>query len=103
MSDMTGDGLSDLLWRNTGTGQIAIWELNGASVKNTYALPICPTEWVVAAIGDYNADGVLDIAWRNTINGNNAYWYLGYPAGKLIGTPLAAANGDLAWEIAGPR
>ena len=27
--DFNGDGLSDILWQNTSTGQASIWEMNG--------------------------------------------------------------------------
>ena len=29
--DFNGDGISDILWQNTSTGQAAIWEMNGTT------------------------------------------------------------------------
>ena len=32
MGDFNGDGIADVLWRNTGSGDVAEWLMNGGTV-----------------------------------------------------------------------
>ena len=34
MADLDGDGKSDLIWRNTQSGDVAEWLMNGAALKS---------------------------------------------------------------------
>jgi hypothetical protein len=47
LGDFNGDGQSDLLWRNTTTGQTAIWFLNGVQVSSTAGVATVGTDWVI--------------------------------------------------------
>jgi hypothetical protein len=42
VSDFNGDGRPDVLWRNTQTGQVAAWIMNGASYAGTDLLAAVP-------------------------------------------------------------
>ncbi len=44
--DYNGDGMSDLLWKD-GSGNLAIWFLNGSSVSSTASLGNVGTSWAV--------------------------------------------------------
>jgi FG-GAP repeat len=46
--DYNGDGMSDLLWRDS-SGNTAIWFMNGVTVATTAALGNIPTVWTVQA------------------------------------------------------
>jgi len=62
--DFDGDGTTDLLWRNTNTGQLIVW-LVRAGVVATGAgldLPDITKDWTVVARGDFDGDGRDDIA-----------------------------------------
>ena len=66
--DFNGDGLSDLLWRNTD-GSLSDWlgQADGGFTNNdsiAFTAGV-PTSWHVADTGDYNGDGRFDILWRN--------------------------------------
>ncbi|HEY9907909.1 MAG TPA: hypothetical protein V6D18_09950, partial [Thermosynechococcaceae cyanobacterium] len=39
VSDFTGDGLADILWRNDANGDTTLWELDGTSLRQDYVLP----------------------------------------------------------------
>ena len=41
VGDLTGDGKPDLVWRNTTTGENAVWQMNGLTV-DPYADPTAP-------------------------------------------------------------
>src|SRR5260221_11500828 len=47
--DFNGDGKWDILWRDTTSGNIAIWEMNGTTVlnPNTAGVGNVPTTWTI--------------------------------------------------------
>lgn len=59
-SDLDGNFLGDLLWRNPASGQNKVWLNPG---KTLVALPITAagSTWRVAAQGDFDGDGKTDI------------------------------------------
>jgi hypothetical protein len=44
--DYNGDGMSDLLWRDT-SGNTSMWFMNGTTVASTGAVGNIPTNWTV--------------------------------------------------------
>jgi Ca2+-binding RTX toxin-like protein len=92
--DLNGNGTSDVLWRNTATGQNVIWR-DGSSA-NTQAVTTVTLDWKVAAIEDFNGDGVSDLFFRSTNSGLNVIWRGGDSAnGQAMGTV------DLNWNVVG--
>jgi hypothetical protein len=47
--DYDGDGMSDILWRDTG-GNTAIWFMNGTNVASSAAVGNIPTTWTVQSV-----------------------------------------------------
>lgn len=111
--DMTGDGISDIIWRNPNTGRNAVWGLNGATTSapsvnssQKYFLADAPVGWELEQVGDYDDDGIGDFLWRNYTNGDNAIWYMQSTAGngyiKQNGNYLIApATPSGQWELEG--
>ena len=67
---------SDILWRNTSTGENSVWLMNGITLTATVSLPtVSDTAWELVGTGDFNGDGKLDILWRHT-SGVNYVWYM---------------------------
>jgi hypothetical protein len=46
--DFDGDGKADILWRNTATGQDAIWFMNGATLSNGPSTGTLDSGWSIA-------------------------------------------------------
>ena len=46
--DYNGDGISDLLWRDS-SGNTAIWFMNGVTVASTAVVGNIPTVWMLQA------------------------------------------------------
>ena len=76
--DFNGDGLSDILWYNTSSGQALVWFLNGATVIGGGSPGSVPVGqgWTIAGTGDFNGDGFSDILWYNTSSGQVVVWLL---------------------------
>jgi hypothetical protein len=45
--DFNGDGMTDMLWRNTASGDASIWFMNGMAIASTGAVGNIPTSWNV--------------------------------------------------------
>jgi hypothetical protein len=97
-NDFNGDGSSDLLWRNSGTGQVGIWNSNGAG-GFTYQIinPGDPT-WQIVGTGDFNGIGKDGILWRSTTSGQVGIWNSNGSGGF---TYQINSEGDLNWQIQG--
>lgn len=67
--DFDGDGQTDLVWRNTQTGRVVLWLMNGTTRTGTTVRWSGDAAWVPIAAADFNADGKRDLAWRNATTG----------------------------------
>jgi kumamolisin len=74
--DFNGDGKQDILWRNTQTGEVDIWFMNGASVVSKAYVATVGPDWKVAGIAYFNGDGQSDILWQNTVDGRFVIWIM---------------------------
>src|SRR3954470_15086098 len=68
VSDITGDGKSDLLWYNPATRQFAVWLMDGTAQAGSSYLPV-GTNWKIAATADFNGDGKADLLWYDASTG----------------------------------
>jgi len=93
--DFYGDGDIDILWRDSNTGAVAIWNLNGTQIKSTTTLGAVPNTWNVVQTGDYNGDGTSDILWQDN-SGNLAIWFLS--AGQ-VSSSVNAGNIGMNWTV----
>jgi hypothetical protein len=76
-SDLNGDGKADIVWRNTTTGMVTTWLMNGTTMSSNGTLLAAGNgAWTVAGIGDLNGDGKADIVWRNASTGQVTGWLM---------------------------
>ncbi len=61
-----GDGTSDLLWRNSATGQVVAWTLAGTTLSGSGSLGVVNATMTILSTGDFNGDGRDDILWRRS-------------------------------------
>ena len=102
VGDFTGNGTSDLLWRNTD-GTLAEWTMNGSQITSGQAVtfqgnPVTlDASWQIAQIGDFSGTGTSDILWRNS-DGALAEWTMNgsqITSGQSVtfqGNPVSLAN-----------
>src|SRR5580698_1887951 len=68
--DFNHDGHSDMLFQNTSSGQVSIWEMNGNKLIG--GGPVSPNPgpaWQAIGTGDFNGDGFSDILFQNKNSG----------------------------------
>jgi ELWxxDGT repeat protein len=68
------NGMPDLLWRNTSSGDVALWNSNGAESFVFQDFGVVPSSWQIQGTGDFNGDGKADLLWLNTSSGDVALW-----------------------------
>ncbi len=109
IGDLSGDGKSDLLWRDAN-GSTAVWIMDGSSITGSGYLNVNGTivapdrSWSVAGMGDFNGDNTSDLLWRNAATGELAEWQL--HSSDIIGSAdvnngSIALRPDASWSVAG--
>ena len=65
-ADFDGDGIADLLWRNT-SGVNALWEMNSnGTIKNAFNVQSVGSNYHLVGVGDFDGDGKSgDLLWRD--------------------------------------
>jgi hypothetical protein len=94
IGDFDADGRSDVLWRNSTTGQNAIWRSSTAATRLAVAT-VSNLDWQVAAVGDFNGDRRSDILWRNSRTGANVIW----KSGSSLTPQAVTGVTNLAWKV----
>src|SRR2546427_1321114 len=98
--DFDGDCKSDVLWRNTATGQDYLWLMNGLTIASGgFLATVDDPAWQIQGTGDFDGDGKADILWRNSSTGQN-YIY------AMNGLTIASEGylrtvADQAWQVKG--
>jgi hypothetical protein len=50
VGDFNGDGKADILWRNSSTGQVEIWLMNGATLTGQGSPGSPTTDWQIVPL-----------------------------------------------------
>src|SRR3954465_2196800 len=99
IGDFTGDGQSDLLFRNVSTGEIATWAIaNNALSTAPKVLGSTAPQYHVVAVDDFTGDHQADILFRNE-NGNVAIWQVANNA--LVGAPSIVGSAPTNYHVVG--
>jgi len=97
MGDYDGDGILDILWRDTSAGTVAIWFLNSSGVQSSASVATVPisANWSIVQTGDYNYDGMSDIIWKDG-TGNVAIWLMN---GATVSKSAGFGNVGTTWTV----
>ncbi len=74
--DFDGDGKQDLLWRNTSTGQVGVWLMNGSMATAAANIGSPALSWTIINTGDFNGDRKSDILWQLGTTGQYGVWFM---------------------------
>ena len=95
VGDLDGNGTADLVWRNTSSGAVAVWFMNGATIASTGFPPGVTLDWAIRQVDDLNADGKADLVWRHT-TGAVAIWLMNGVLVTFTGFPGTI---PMDWQI----
>ena len=101
--DFNGDGHADLIWYNTGSGDVSVWDMDDLSVLQygaTFTSLAPSSGWQPVAAPDVNDDGVPDLVWWNKNTGELSAWTLNSgapPSVSHFGTDFAMLS-DTTWK-----
>jgi hypothetical protein len=106
VADFDRDGRQDILWHHSGSGQAALWYMNGVVlVSGTLTDPpgLSDLAWQMGTVGDYNADQKPDIVWRHQPSGQMVVWFM--DNATLISGAFTNPSTfpDANWKLVGPR
>ncbi|TBX16086.1 hypothetical protein TK43_17905 [Roseovarius sp. JS7-11] len=96
LSDLTGDGTDDILWRNGTTGQYGMFDMSGGTPTWSVLGQETPV-WQISFVGDFDGDGTDDILWRNETTGGTGMFAMG--SGIPVWNGLGTAGSE--WQIMG--
>lgn len=98
MGDFNGDRNGDILWRNSETGQVAIWLMNGTTrIGANVVQSSVDLNWTLESTGDFNGDGNTDILWRHS-DGRVATWMMN-GLDRIGASVLSTGPLSSAWTI----
>ncbi len=95
ITDLSGDGKSDLLIQSGPNGTISAYLMNGTSITTAAGLIGGGAGWSVSRTADLNGDGRADILWRHT-DGTVVVWLMNGTAIIGGGPVLGAGSG---WSV----
>ena len=100
--DIDGDGMADLLWWNSSTGQVFVMLMNGLNIKaQGLVYTEANTTWKIVATGDM--DGVRAanrLVWHNSVTGQVYLQRLTYQNGAFSQTGLIiGTEPNTSWNI----
>ncbi|MES2964767.1 MAG: VCBS repeat-containing protein [Bdellovibrionota bacterium] len=89
--DFDGDGKTDIFWRNKSTDQVAMWFMDGATVKSTAAVGggLIADEWRFLGAGDFDGDRKGDLLMLDTNTNRLRLWLMN---GATIASNLAPSQ-----------
>jgi len=98
------DGMSDILWRNSSTGENWLYQVDGTGIDSSVRInTVVPTTWQIVGNGDYDGDGDADILWRNSVSDQNWMYLMN---GSLVESSMVVVWDSVftiptLWSVAG--
>ena len=99
----TADGYPDLLWWNSLSGEMSIWNLQDQSVTQYGAdfSQIANTNWKPEAVADNNAKGAWTLVFEDAKSGDICRWLMNGSTVMQYGGTIASLGAKTPWQIVG--
>lgn len=88
-----------IVLQNVNTGLRVAWEMNRTAFQRSVDVSTEPTEWSIAASGDFTGDGVPDLLWQRRATGDQVIWRMDGFRWTGEQTPLMQVHPD--WRVVG--
>lgn len=99
-ADFNRDGAGDIVWRNSATGDTAVWFMNFSEYLGAADLGrVTDQNWIVAGAADFTGDNQVDLLWHNTKTGDVSLWVLN--GTSFSSAVLLPRVSDVNWQIVG--
>jgi uncharacterized repeat protein (TIGR03803 family) len=72
--NFTGNGTSDILYRNDATGDTGFYGIVNSANSGWNDVGASSTAYGIVGVGDFNGDGTSDILYRNAITGDTGFY-----------------------------
>ena len=89
---------SDVLFRDSSSGTVGQWSMNGSAVLSALGNGALPSNWSIVGTGDFNGDGTTDILLRDANSGTVADWLMN---NSQIQSAVAVSVLPSNWSIVG--
>ncbi|WP_441234184.1 Ig-like domain-containing protein [Bradyrhizobium sp. 930_D9_N1_4] len=98
--DFNADGKSDLLFVNSATNGIAVWQMDGAKIAAGPQIGVMAQGFHIASTGDFNGDGKTDLFMINDNTHDAMIWQMN---GTQVAskTTIATINVAGGWDFVG--
>jgi hypothetical protein len=99
--DFDGSGTTDLLWRNSATGENYLYPMNGTVIGpgEGFLRTVADSNWQIAAVGDFDGNGLADVLWRNKATGENYIYFMN--GTSIVAEGYIRSVADQAWQVVG--
>jgi hypothetical protein len=94
------DRRAAIFFRNTSTGDVAVWVLKGTTIAQAVDLGSVPLTWTIAGIGDFDGNGSSDILFTDAA-GDVAIWLMETDPNlvQVLSTTIVG-NVGTTWSVA---
>ncbi|MEM7556637.1 MAG: FG-GAP-like repeat-containing protein [Cyanobacteria bacterium P01_A01_bin.84] len=100
VEDFGADFKADILWYESTTGQVDLWEMDGTTeTKSTIATVAPSSGWMIADAGDSNGDDKADILWYNNTSGEVGLWEMDGATPTNQNVIGVTVDPTLGWQI----
>jgi hypothetical protein len=100
--DFDGDGIADVLWWNSVTGQVYAMAMTATVAKAQGFIYTEPdTHWKIVAVGDFSGSGKRNqLVWRHALNGQVYLQTVDFSRGAFaVGGATIYSEPNAAWKI----
>jgi hypothetical protein len=103
VGDLNNDGQADIVFQNSSTGNLFVWNMRGVvQVGGGFTNPANPgAGWNVAGLADIETDGRLEILFQNGNSGDLAYWVMSGLNLTRVAIPTPNNPGGAIWKLVG--
>ena len=96
--DFNGDGVTDMLWSNQQTGQVALWWMADGAIEYNFYLGDFTGKSILAT-GDFNGDGQSDLLVQDQTSGNVSIYTM--TAGSIASQTPSGSLSPTDWKVIG--